>query len=70
MTVSQQIFAPTVLAKARPTIKQTLTLQARQSAQNAVDTRARKEYLSKTKCLSAYMMTDCSGYKPPKGAKG
>jgi foldase protein PrsA len=58
------------LAKARPTIKQTLTLQARQAAQNAVDTRARKEYLSKTKCLSAYMMNDCSGYKPPKGAKG
>jgi foldase protein PrsA len=58
------------LAKALPTIKQSLTLQARQSAQNTVDKRARKEYLSKTKCLSAYMMNDCSGYKPPKGAKG
>jgi foldase protein PrsA len=58
------------LAKARPTIQQTLTLQARQSAQSAVDKRARKEYQSKTKCLSAYMMNDCSGYKPPKGATG
>lgn len=58
------------LAKARSTIKQTLTLQARQSAQTTVDNRARKEYLAKTKCLSAYMMSDCSGYKPPKGAKG
>jgi foldase protein PrsA len=58
------------LAKVRPTIKQTLTLQARQSAQSAVDARARKEYLSKTKCLSAYMMNDCNGYKPPKGATG
>jgi foldase protein PrsA len=57
-------------AKARATIKQTLTLQARQAAQTAVDGRARKEYLSKTKCRSAYMMNDCSGYKPPKGAKG
>jgi foldase protein PrsA len=58
------------LAKARPTIKQTLTLQARQAAQSTVDARARKEYMSKTKCLSAYMMNDCSGYKPPKGAPG
>jgi hypothetical protein len=41
-----------------------------QSAQSAVDKRARKEYLSKTKCLSAYMMNDCNGYKPPKGPKG
>lgn len=57
------------LAKARSTIKQTLTLQARQKAQTAVDARARKEYLSQTKCLSAYKMNDCSGYKPPKGAK-
>jgi foldase protein PrsA len=58
------------LSKAQPTIKQTLTLQARQSAQNAVDTRARKEYRSKTKCLSAYRMSDCAGFKAPKGAKG
>jgi foldase protein PrsA len=67
-----QIHQPThvSLAKARPTIMQTLTLQARQSAQSTVDTRARKEYLKQTKCLSDYMMNDCSGYKPPKGAKG
>ncbi len=58
------------LAKVRPTIKQTLTAQARQTAQTSVDNAARKEYLSKTKCLSAYMMSDCSGYKPPKSATG
>jgi foldase protein PrsA len=58
------------LAKARPTIKQTLTLQARQAAQRTVDNRARKEYLKQTKCLSAYSMNDCSGYKPPKGGTG
>ena len=54
------------LAKARSTIKQTLVAQSRQTAQTTVDNAARKEYLSKTKCLSAYMMTDCSGYKAPK----
>ena len=57
-------------AKAQPVIKQTLTAQARQTAQAAVDARARKEYLGSTQCLSAYKMNDCSGYKPPKGAKG
>jgi foldase protein PrsA len=57
------------LAKASPVIKQTLTLQARQTAQATIDKRARKEYLGQTSCLSAYMMTDCSGYKPPKPAK-
>ncbi|HZO79578.1 MAG TPA: peptidyl-prolyl cis-trans isomerase [Solirubrobacteraceae bacterium] len=58
------------LAKVRSTIKQTLTTQARQTAQTSVDNAARKEYLSKTKCLSAYMMSDCSGYKPPKTSTG
>jgi foldase protein PrsA len=58
------------LAKARPQIKQTLTLAARQRAQTMVDARARKEYLSQTNCLGAYMMADCHGYKPPKGGTG
>jgi foldase protein PrsA len=58
------------LAKVRSTIKQTLVAQGRQAAQTSIDTAARKEYLSKTKCLSAYMMADCSGYKPPKTATG
>ena len=57
------------LAKATPLIRQTLTLQERQTAQTAVDKRARKAYLSKTNCLSDYMMNDCNGYKPPKRAK-
>ncbi len=55
------------LTKARPQIKQTLTLAARQSAQNAVNKRARDEYLGQTNCLSEYMMSDCKGYKAPKG---
>ncbi len=55
------------LAKATPLIRQSLTQQAKETAANVVDARARKEYLSKTNCLSAYMMTDCNGYKPPKG---
>ena len=55
------------LAKARSTIKQNLTLQAKQAAQVALDNSARKEYLAQTHCLSEYMMNDCHGYKPPKG---
>ncbi len=54
------------LATARSKIKQTLTLAARQSAQNTVNKRARDEYLGMTNCLSDYMMSDCKGYKAPK----
>ncbi len=54
------------LAKATPLIKQLLQSQSQQSAQTAVDNQAKKDWLSKTKCRTAYAMADCSGYKPPK----
>lgn len=54
------------LAEVTPTIKSTLTAQSRQTAANTVDANAKKAYLSQTKCLSDYMMVDCSGYKAPK----
>lgn len=58
------------LSKARSAISQSLNAQARQKAQTTIENRARKEFVGQTYCLSAYMMNDCSGYKPPKGAKG
>lgn len=58
------------LAKARPAVTQALNAQAHQAAQTTIDNRVRKEFVSQTHCLSAYMMNDCSGYKPPKRAKG
>jgi foldase protein PrsA len=54
------------LSQAQSQIRQTLTLQSKSNAQNIVDKRARKAYLSQTFCRSGYQMTDCSGYKPPK----
>ncbi len=54
------------LADVSSTIRQTLTAQNKQTAANTVDAKAKKEYLSQTKCLSDYMMVDCSGYKAPK----
>jgi foldase protein PrsA len=55
------------LAQATALIRQTLSSQAQSAAQSAVDNRAKKEWLSQTKCRGAYAMADCSGYKPPKG---
>ncbi len=54
------------LAQATPLIKQILQGQAQSNAQTAVDNQVKKNWLSKTKCRSAYAMADCSGYKPPK----
>jgi foldase protein PrsA len=54
------------LAQSTALIKQTLTSQLQTKAQNAIDSQAKKAWLSKTKCRSAYAMADCSGYKAPK----
>jgi foldase protein PrsA len=56
------------LAQSSATIKQTLTSQLQTAAQNAIDSQAKKAWLSQTKCRSAYAMADCSGYKAPKTA--
>jgi parvulin-like peptidyl-prolyl isomerase len=54
------------LAQASPQIKQTLTTQLQNSAQTAVENMAKKHWLGKTTCRSAYAMADCHGYKAPK----
>jgi foldase protein PrsA len=54
------------LAASTALIKQTLTGQLQQAAQTAVDSTAKKEWLSKTTCRSSYAMADCKGYKAPK----
>jgi parvulin-like peptidyl-prolyl isomerase len=54
------------LAQATPLIKQILSGQSQTKAQTAVDNKAKKDWLSKTKCQKAYAMNDCSGYKAPK----
>jgi foldase protein PrsA len=54
------------LAQATALIRQTLASTQRTSAQTAVDSRAKKDWLSQTKCRSPYAMADCSGYKAPK----
>lgn len=54
------------LAQATSSIKSTLSSQAQTKAENAVDAQAKKNWLKKTTCRSAYAMTDCAGYKAPK----
>jgi foldase protein PrsA len=54
------------LAASTALIKQTLSGQLTQAAQAAVDSQAKKEWLSKTTCRSDYAMADCKGYKAPK----
>ncbi len=54
------------LAQATPQIRTTLTTQYATNAGTAVDAQAKKDWLSQTKCLAAYAMADCSGYKAPK----
>jgi foldase protein PrsA len=54
------------LAQVTQQIKSTLTGQLAQSAQAAVDSSAKKDWLSKTTCRSLYAMADCKGYKAPK----
>ncbi len=56
------------LAQATALIRQQLTTQKQQSAQTAVDTHAKKDWLSQTTCGSQYAMADCKGYKAPKTA--
>ena len=54
------------LAQATPLIRQTLTGQQQSTAQSAIDTTAKKHWLSQTSCRAGYSMADCEGYKPPK----
>lgn len=54
------------LSQVTPLIRQTLVAEQQSAAQNAVDGSAKKHWMSKTKCRSAYLMADCSGYKAPK----
>jgi foldase protein PrsA len=54
------------LAQATPLIKQILSGQSQTKAQTAVDNKAKKDWLSKTKCQKQYAMNDCSGFKAPK----
>jgi foldase protein PrsA len=56
------------LAQATALIKQQLSSQSQTSAQTAVDTKAKKDWLSQTTCVAAYAMADCKGYKAPKTA--
>jgi foldase protein PrsA len=56
------------LAQATALIKQQLTTQSQQNAQTAVDSKAKKDWLSQTNCRSGYAMADCKGYKAPKTA--
>jgi foldase protein PrsA len=56
------------LAQATPLIRQQLTTQNQQNAQTAVDSHAKKDWLTQTTCRSAYAMADCKGYKAPKTA--
>jgi parvulin-like peptidyl-prolyl isomerase len=58
------------LAQATPQIRQTLTAQQQTSAQGAVDSKAKKDWQSKTECKTAYAMADCKGYKAPKSSAG
>jgi foldase protein PrsA len=53
------------LAQATPLIKQQLTTEAQTNAENAVDSKAKKDWQSQTTCRSEYAMTDCEGYKAP-----
>jgi foldase protein PrsA len=54
------------LAQATALIQQTLTGQQQTKAQTAVDSVAKKQWLSQTQCRSLYAMADCKGYKAPK----
>jgi parvulin-like peptidyl-prolyl isomerase len=56
------------LVQATPQIRQTLTSQRQTNAQTAIDTKAKKDWLSQTTCRSDYAMADCKGYKAPKTA--
>ncbi|MGH2859779.1 MAG: peptidyl-prolyl cis-trans isomerase [Solirubrobacteraceae bacterium] len=53
------------LAQSSALIKQTLTQQYTTAAESAVDSHAKKNWLSKTSCKGLYAMADCSGYKAP-----
>jgi foldase protein PrsA len=47
-------------------IKETLLQKKQQAAETAVTSAAKKAFLSRTVCATAYAMADCKGYKAPK----
>jgi foldase protein PrsA len=56
------------LAQATPVIRQQLTTSQQTGARTAVDSRAKKDWLSQTTCRGDYAMADCNGYKAPSRA--
>jgi foldase protein PrsA len=56
------------LTQATPLIKQQLATQNQTSAQTAVESKAKKDWLSQTTCRAQYAVSDCEGYKAPKSA--
>jgi foldase protein PrsA len=56
------------LAQATTLIRQQLTSQQQQSAQTAVDKKAKTDWLTQTTCRGPYAMADCKGFKAPKTA--
>jgi len=54
------------LANASKTIKSLLSSQEQQNAATKVNAYSKKTWRSKTTCRTAYSVTDCSGYTPPK----
>jgi parvulin-like peptidyl-prolyl isomerase len=53
------------LAQVTTSIQQTLGQQQQTNAENAIDSAAKKAYLSQTTCRATYAMADCKGYKAP-----
>jgi foldase protein PrsA len=53
------------LAKATPQIKALLTSQGQSTAQSAIDSAAKKNWLNQTECRSGFAMQDCKGFKAP-----
>ena len=58
------------LAQSTALIRQQLIGQLQTAAQTAVNSAAKKNWLSKTRCKGLYAMADCSGYKAPPSAAG
>ncbi len=56
------------LAQATAQIRKSLTSQAQSNAQASVENSAKKNWMPKTQCRSAYAMADCHGYKAPKSS--
>jgi foldase protein PrsA len=58
------------LAQAQASIKQQLTSTQQSTALSKFVANFKKKWTAKTECRSGYSVTDCKGYKAPKGATG